>query len=110
MSRSTRNSPPGFFGTLWRMLLVGTAMFAICAVGGYAAVYRMVRSPETEAPDLLALDVAEAVTKASSEGFAIRVAEREASDVLDRGEVLSQRPLPGDWVKQGTTIVLTVAE
>ncbi len=85
-------------------------MFALCAAGGYAAVYRMVRTSEMEAPDLLTLDLAEAVTEASAEGFAVRVSNREPSDVLAKGGVLSQRPLPGDWVKEGSTILLVVAD
>jgi len=107
---ASRTSPPGFFGTLWRLLVVGTVMFALCAAAGYATVWHLVRTPETEAPDLLAVDVVDAVAKASELGFSVRIGASEPNDVLEPGEVLSQRPLPGDWVKQGATIVVTVAE
>lgn len=107
---AARTSPPGFFGTFWRMLVVGTVMFALCGAAGYATVWKLVKTPETEAPDLLAMDVAEAVRKASELGFSMRIGSTEANGVLEPGEIVSQRPLPGDWVKEGATIIVTLAE
>lgn len=108
--RRSKSSPPGFFGTLWRLALVGALLFGAAAAAGYGTVHYLVRTPETQAPDLLTLPVDRAVREASSQGFAVRVAGHEQSGILSRGEVLSQRPLPDQWIKEGATIHVILAE
>jgi len=103
-------SGPSFLGALVRLAVAGVFLFAAAGAAGYAVVYYMVKTPEMQAPDLLALDVAEATRRASDEGFAVRVGGSEASAVLDPGHVLAQRPRPGDWVKPGAVIVVTTAD
>lgn len=104
-----RTNPPGLFGTAWRLTLVGTLLWGAAAAGGYAAVYHLVKTPEVQAPDLLTLTAEEALRKASAEGFAARIDGSEPTEVIPAGHVLAQRPLPGDWVKEGATIALTLA-
>lgn len=115
MSDSNRPSqefagPPGLFGTLWRVTLTGVFCFLLAGAAGYAAVWYLVKTPETQAPDLLALKLEEALATASQDGFSVRVAEREPSDLFDPGIIVAQRPMPGTWIKEGATIQLTVAE
>jgi beta-lactam-binding protein with PASTA domain len=102
--------PYGFFGLLWRMALGAVIVLGLSGAGGYYAVHRLVESPEDQAPDLLAIDLREALDKASAAGFPVIVEKREATTLLEPGRVLAQRPLPATWVKQGATIRLTVAE
>ena len=104
-----RNSPPGFFGTAWRLTLIGTVLWGAAGAAGYAAVYHLVKTPEIQAPDLLTMSLEDAVRKASAGNFAARVSGTEPTDVVEPGHVLAQRPLAGDWVKEGATISLTLA-
>lgn len=100
----------GLPGMLWRLLVAGGVAFALAGAAAYAVVYVLVKVPEVEAPDLVGLDAAAALDKASAEGFRVRVAERRAAPGLAPGAVAAQRPLPGDWVKEGATIHLVLAE
>lgn len=102
--------PFGFFGLLWRMALGATIVLGLSGAGGYYAVHHLVESPEEQAPDLLTIDLREALEKASAAGFPVIVEKREATTLLDAGRVLAQRPAPSAWVKAGATIRLTVAE
>lgn len=104
-----RTSPPGLFGTAWRLILIGTLLWAAAGAAGYATVYQLVKTPETQAPDLLTMSLEEAVRKASAGGFATRIDATEPTEVIEPGHILTQRPLPGDWVKEGATISLTLA-
>jgi beta-lactam-binding protein with PASTA domain len=94
---------------LWRMTFAGAFVFALAASGGYAAVWYLVKTPEAEAPDLLTLELVEAVELASKEGFSVMVEEHEATDLLGEGRVLSQRPAPGTVVKEGTRLRVIIA-
>ncbi len=107
---SNRAGVPGFWGTLWRLTVVGGILFLAAGAAGYATVYRMVKTGEVQAPDLLVMNEQEALVAASDQGFAARIGEHEPSNLLESGQVISQSPRPGDWVKPGATIVLTVAE
>ncbi|MDK2971963.1 MAG: hypothetical protein PWP23_1718 [Candidatus Sumerlaeota bacterium] len=108
--RGRAAGPPGLWGTLWRLTLVGAVLFAAAAAAGYATVAHLVKTPETQAPDLLAMELVDAIREASAEGFSARVAGSEPSSVLQPGQVAAQRPLPGTWVKEGATIQLILAE
>jgi beta-lactam-binding protein with PASTA domain len=99
----------GFFGLLWRLALAGALTFGVAAAGSYVAVERLVRRGEVQAPDLLTLPLEKALNKASSEGHPLLVEAREKSDLLEPGGVLSQRPQPGTWVKEGAVLRVTVA-
>jgi len=109
-TRSSKSSPPGLFGTLWRLALVGGILFIAAAATGYGTVYHLVRTPEIQAPDLLTYDIERAVRTASDQGFSVRLAGTEDSGLLRSGEILSQRPMPGAWIKEGATIYVTVAK
>ncbi|MCB2154750.1 PASTA domain-containing protein [bacterium] len=108
-SSSDISSPPGLFGTLWRLVIVGVLLFGLAGVSGYATVRYLIQQPELQAPDLLTLDLRQATVHASQLGFSTRIAGEESSEVLDEGFVLAQRPSPGTWVKPGSTILLTIA-
>jgi beta-lactam-binding protein with PASTA domain len=102
-------APYGFFGLLWRLMLGGVIVLGLSGAGGYYAVHHLVQTPEELAPDLLTLELEAALARASDGGFPIIVERREVTTLLEPGRVLAQRPLPGAWVKQGSTIRLTVA-
>jgi beta-lactam-binding protein with PASTA domain len=106
----TPAGPPGLFGTLWRLGLVGGFLFLLAGIAGYGVVYHYVKQPEVQAPDLLALSETEAFRQASELGFAARVSARQESDFLETGAVMGQNPAPGTWVKTGATLSLIVAE
>ena len=109
MERATTKSPHGFFGILWRLCLAGVLTFSIAAAGSYVAVEQLVRTEEVEAPDLLTMDAAAALRRASGGGFALIIEGSEPSTHLDPGMVLAQRPGPGTTVKAGSVIRVTVA-
>lgn len=99
----------GFFGLLWRFSLVAMVVCSLAAAGGYYAVERMMSVEEALAPDLLTMQLAEAVDKASEAGFPVMIEGRERSNLVEAGAVLTQRPLPGTWVKSGAIIRVTLA-
>ncbi|MDX2177878.1 MAG: PASTA domain-containing protein [Candidatus Sumerlaeia bacterium] len=105
------STPPSqtFFGLLWRMVVAGSLVFALAAGGAYFGVERMIRAPEADAPDLLTLGLDEALREASARGFPVRIEAEEPTGLLASGRVLSQRPLPGERVKAGAVVYLTVA-
>jgi beta-lactam-binding protein with PASTA domain len=109
MATTSQPTLYGFFGLLWRMTLAAVILFGIAAVGGYVAAERLIRSPEAETPDLLTLDLKDAVSKSSAVGFPVMLEKREATDLLQEGKVLAQRPLPGTMAKTGAAIRLTIA-
>ncbi len=111
MSETTEiKAPFGFFGLLWRMTLGAVIVLGLSGAGGYYAVHHLVETPEAQAPDLLTVELLAAVDKASALGFSVIVEKRETTTLLEPGKVLAQRPAPDTWVKQGSTIRLTVAE
>ncbi len=110
MSDQNSSTTPGFFGLLWRMTLAGTLVFAFAATASYLAVERMIRTAEDDAPDLLTLPLNEAVERASNGGFPVRIGAHEATLILSPGRVIAQRPNPGQRIKQGATIMITLSE
>lgn len=97
------------FGIFWRLVIAGGLVFALAAAGAYLAAEQLIRTPEVEAPDLHTLSLEEAVRAASAEGFSLLLEGEEGSGLLEPGRVLSQRPGPGMWVKEGSTLRVTVA-
>ncbi|CAN5303294.1 hypothetical protein BH09SUM1_BH09SUM1_11020 [soil metagenome] len=110
MSSETDKTPFGFFGLLWRLMLCAAIVLPLSAAGGYFAVKKLVQTPELQAPDLLTLPVAEAVDRASAQGFPVFLEKKEPTDLMAAGKILSQRPAPGAWVKEGSSIRMTVAQ
>ncbi len=107
MARKRKNYT--LFGLLWRLTISGAVVFALAAGGAYLAAEQLIRTPEREAPDLHALTLEEAFRTASEEGFPLRLDGEEPTSVLEPGRVLSQRPAPGMWVKEGSTLRVTIA-
>ncbi len=109
MAKRDPSKTYGIFGLLWRMIFVGGFVFLLTAAGSYAAVWYLVKTPESITPDLLTLELTDAVDQASEEGFSVLIDHYEATDLLGSGRVLSQSPSPGAIVKQGARIRVTVA-
>ncbi len=99
----------GLFGLIWRLGVAGFLSIGLGAVACYFAVQYIVVTPEESAPDLLTMELVEAVEKASGKGFSVQIEKNESTDLVEEGRVLSQRPTPGTIVKVGSTIRLTVA-
>lgn len=106
---SRRSKQYGFFGLLWRLVAAGALVLGLSAIGGYYAVYYLVRAPEMDTPDLLTLPLEGAIERASDEGFAVRIVEHEQSTALAPSHVLAQRPSPRMKIKRGGTILLTLS-
>ncbi len=104
-----KKKPYTLFGLLWRLIVSGAIVFGLAAGGAYFAAEQLIRTPEREAPDLHALTLEEALRSASGEGFSLRLDGEEGTGVLEPGRVLTQRPAPGTWVKEGSTIRVTIA-
>ncbi|MEQ8821963.1 MAG: PASTA domain-containing protein [Sumerlaeia bacterium] len=92
------------------MGIVGGILFVLAGLIAYGLIWKFVKTPEVEAPDLLALPAGEALLRASETGFALRVSAYEPSEQFEPGTVLAQRPPPGAWAKSGAIISLTVSE
>jgi serine/threonine-protein kinase len=108
MSNETK-APYGFLGLLWRLALAGVIVLGLSGAGGYLAVVRLMERQESTAPDLLTLEVEEALQQASDKGFSVILEKREPTNLLESGRVLAQRPAPGTNVKVGSTVRLTIA-
>jgi beta-lactam-binding protein with PASTA domain len=99
-----------FFGIFWRLALAAGIVFALTGAGSYFLAERLIERPEAPAPNLLTLELTEALERASQDGFSLIIEKHEPTDLLAAGRVLSQRPAPDIAVKQGATIRVTVAE
>lgn len=97
------------WGMVWRLTLAGAVVFSLTAVASYALARRILTREDVQAPNLVTLSAAEALEKASSQGFSVVLEKREPSELLPEGHVLAQRPMPDMWVKEGATLRLTVA-
>lgn len=89
------------------LIVIGAAMFGAAGWGAYYLVQREVRGAEVAVPNLagLKLDKAmEAVEKLEGADLSLRVSEREFSETVGEGEIISQFPPEGTHVKAGTAI------
>jgi beta-lactam-binding protein with PASTA domain len=89
------------------LLVLGAAMFGLAGWGAYYLVQREIRGAEVAAPNLagLKLDKAmEALQKPDGADLSLRVSEREFSETVGEGEIISQFPPEGTHVKAGTVI------
>ena len=89
------------------LLLVGAAMFGLAGWYAYHLVQRQIQGEEVTAPNLagLKLDKAmEALAKPGGGDLGLRVSEREFSETVGEGEIISQVPPAMTRVKAGTVI------
>jgi eukaryotic-like serine/threonine-protein kinase len=93
-----------------RGLLIGLAVILalglVAGVGGWwfgAGRY-------TQAPSLLSVSKAEAMTRAHQKGFTIRWRAAQFSETARRGTVLSQAPEPGGRILSGGTITAVLSK
>lgn len=114
-----RGHPPrkrGFFRTLWGLfwgfiwlILATTAFFGVLAVASYLAIGYYIRGNPTQAPDLTARSVTEALEDLDKYKLSLVLDGWEASDAVEAGEIIKQNPKPGAWIKDRTAIKVTVS-
>jgi beta-lactam-binding protein with PASTA domain len=110
MSDDAPPQPYGFLGLLWRFSLAAVIVLGLSATAGFLAVKYLVETPEVQAPDLITLELTEALATASRLDFALLIEKREPTELLSPGRVLSQRPGASQWTKPGAVIRITVSE
>lgn len=97
------------FATIWRLALGGVFVFALSGAAAYYISERLIERPEALTPNLVTLDLEQALEKASREGFPLIIDSREPTELLEEGRILTQRPSPEMWSKVGSAIRVTVA-
>lgn len=86
------------------------AFFLAVGLAGYVTTFLVVKArPETPAPDLGGLTLAEALSLASQAGMNLRVAGETFSEHTPKGQVLTQDPAPGLSVRRGRLIRVTLS-
>ncbi len=98
-----------FAGAVLRLGLSLFLAFLLAALAVVAAIHLAVGREAVIVPDLVGLSVDRALERAGNLGLALRFLERGHSAEVPEGRVMSQRPLPGQVVKVGRPIGVTIS-
>lgn len=99
----------GFVSGLVWLVLATCLFFGALAGASYYVLGRYVRGETIPAPDLTARSVMEAMAIAREHSLSIEFDREEPSEALAEGEILSQRPKPGEMIKARTPIRVVVS-
>lgn len=91
----------------WPKVLLALVVAAVLAGGGYAAS-QFLLVPSHEVPDFVGDRQEDAEEVIEANNWEVEIREGRADD-SEPGEVLSQDPPPGEKLKEGRTVVLTVS-
>jgi eukaryotic-like serine/threonine-protein kinase len=91
----------------WPKVAAVVVVVAALAAGGLF-LWQTVLVPSHEVPELVALDVEAARALVDENGWDVEIRE-DREDGSEPGDVLRQDPPPGESLKEGRTVVLTVS-
>ena len=84
-----------------KILLLGMVLISAALLSAIATIRLTLKSPEATLPDLVGMEIQEAVKLARGEGIEIRVEEELYSEEREAGQILSQAPAAGSRLKVG---------
>lgn len=106
----------GFFGFLFgliglvvRMLIVTVLVGGIVGFASYWIIQTYVKTPQVLVPSVRGMSVQQAFETLSKTNLPMVQERAEPSPLVPPGEVIEQRPAPGIWTKEGTTVRLVVS-
>ncbi len=99
----------GFFGLIFRVILITVVVGGISAFLGYQAVRVYIRTPETTVPNVKGMKVSQALDQLAKARLGIEQERTEASGLVAPGEIIGQRPLPGSRTKEGSMVRVIVS-
>ena len=99
----------GFFGLIFRMLLVTLLVIGISAYLGYQIVNMYIMTPEVVVPNVRGMKLDAAVEIVSDKGLSLVKDRAEATGLVAPGEIIDQRPQPGSTTKSGAALHVVVA-
>ncbi|GGN03761.1 serine/threonine-protein kinase [Actinoplanes campanulatus] len=102
-----RNAPPaaglaGFFEDRRRVML--TALVALMALVVIGSTWWVTSGRYTETPQLLTMSQDQAVAYAKQQGFEVFIGDGQYDEIVPKGSVVTQDPLPGSDIVKGDTI------
>ena len=95
---------PPEHGSRWWLWLLG--LLAVAAIG--LGFYYLLGGEEVTVPNVIGREASEAADILHEEGLEVAFVNKESDDV-PRDEVIDESPEPGEEVREGTTITLTVS-
>jgi hypothetical protein len=99
----------GFFGLIFRVVLVTVIVMGLAGAAGYYAVRMYVKTPETSVPNVRGMKVDAALAAVAQAKLGLVEERSESSGMVAPGEILGQRPLPGARVKTGSSVRVVVS-
>jgi hypothetical protein len=99
----------GFFGLIFRVVLVTVIVMGLTGAAGYYAIRMYVKTAETSVPNVRGMKVEAALAAAAQSKLGLVEERSETSGMVAPGEILGQRPLPGARVKAGSTVRVVVS-
>ncbi|MDZ7672210.1 MAG: Stk1 family PASTA domain-containing Ser/Thr kinase [Halanaerobiales bacterium] len=93
---------------IWTVVLVLLASTAVFGVIYFFKVYTEV--PIVKVPDFIETEISEAEDIAAQQGLSIEVSEEVFHNDIEKGNIVTQEPQPGERVKQTRKIVVTVSQ
>jgi hypothetical protein len=99
----------GFFGLIFRVVLVTVIVMGLTGAAGYYAVRMYVKTAETTVPNVRGMKIEAALAAAAQSKLGLTEERSESSGMVAPGEILGQRPLPGARVKAGSTVRVVVS-
>jgi beta-lactam-binding protein with PASTA domain len=99
----------GFFGLIFRMLLVTCIVMGLTALIAYHAVKFYIMTPEVLIPNIRGMKLESAVEMLSERGLSLIREKAEPSALVAPGEIIDQRPPAGSKGKKGAVVRVTVA-
>lgn len=95
-----------------KILLVAVFVFVLAGWGGYYLIQHQLKKAEILVPNIagLRLEKAVQILHAKELDLSLKIEKMEYSDLVEEGEIISQFPRAGTFVKSGAVVRVNVSE
>lgn len=91
---------------IWVLMSI-FAFLVLAIIIAIILIPKFTKIPDITVPDVSNLTVVEAETKLKEAGFEVAIeTEKEASEIIEKGDVIKTSPVAGRSIKKGTTITI----
>ncbi len=94
---------------VWAKIMITFFTTLLAAVVFWWIVFNVNKPRQVTVPDVKRLSVAEAMSRLESIGLKLRIARRQPSEQVPKDQVLDSSPNPGEKMKEGSTINVTIS-
>ena len=99
----------GFFGLIFRSILVTAIVMALSGGIGYYAMRFYIKTPETTVPNVRGMKVDSALEQLGKVKLGMVLERAELSGLVAPGEIINQAPLPGTRIKEKADVRVVVS-